>query len=38
MMFVFYSVALTLLAFAYEYPDLALLIVLLATARLVLKH
>ena len=38
MMFVCYTVALAILAFAYEYPDLAMLIVLLVTARVVLRH
>lgn len=37
MMFVCYSVAIALLAFAYEQPDLFLMIALLILARLVLR-
>ena len=38
MMLVCYSVALAILAFGYEYPDLAMLIVLLVFARFILRH
>lgn len=38
MMLVCYSVALAILAFCYEYPDLAMLIALLAFARFYLRH
>ena len=38
MMLVCYSVALAILVFCYEYPDLAMLLVLLFSARFVLRR
>ena len=38
MMFVCYSVALAMLAFGYEYPDLTMLIAFLAFARFILRQ
>lgn len=38
MMLVCYSVALAILAFCYEYPDLAMLIALLTVGRFVLRN
>ena len=38
MMFVCYAVAIALLAFAYEQPDLFLLVAMLVSARVVLRQ